>query len=208
MIIFVITASWHTFVKPHDNLHPHHRYHSIWGQNSAHPSPFALNSVITSIYWIVLWLLQLVYLFNLFTPAGLIAPAAALAPGFVTHNVLSSIFVGLWTRGFFWWALVVAIINWLQLTFAYFKWPRHPALMHLSVLAGPLAFSFVALFWDGAAAVNAHKVFARIIANVFVWSWLVYGGFYLVIFKDWAVAGSLSVLTACEYSSTKAQQTY
>jgi len=68
--------------------------------------------------------------------------------------------------------------------------------MHASTLAGPLAFSFVVLFWDGAAAVGAHKIAARIVANIFVWSWMVYGGFYIVIFKDWAVGLSLSVLTA------------
>jgi len=196
-IIFVISAVYHTFVKPHDeHEYKHHHYRNIWRQNGAHNSPFSLNAIITSIYWIIVWFLQLGYLFNLFAPNHTIAAATSLAPAFSLNNVLSSIFVGLWTREFFWWALLVAIINWLNLTFAYFKWPRHPALMHAGVLAGPLAFAFVALFWDGAAAVGAHKVAARIVANVFVWSWLVYGGFYLVIFKDWAVGLSLSVLTA------------
>jgi hypothetical protein len=68
--------------------------------------------------------------------------------------------------------------------------------MHAAVLTGPLAWTFVALYWDGAAAVHSHHFAGRVVANVFVWSWLVYGGFYLVAFKDWSMGFCLSVLTA------------
>ena len=33
-------------------------------------------------------------------------------------------------------------------------------------------------------------------ANIFIWTWLVYGGFYIFVFKDWAMGFCLSVLSA------------
>jgi hypothetical protein len=68
--------------------------------------------------------------------------------------------------------------------------------MHVAVVAGPLAFSFVALFWDGAAAVHTKHSAARIVALVFVWVWAVYGAFYLFAFKDWLMGFALAALTA------------
>jgi hypothetical protein len=130
----------------------------------------------------------------------MVTPAMILAPFFTFNNLLAFGFVHLWCRGYFWWALLLAIVNWFNLTFAYFRFPKSPALMHIAVLAGPLSWAFVTLFWDGAAAFGAHKIPARIIANVFVWSWAVYGGFYLVAFKDWAMGFCLSVM-ACGKSN-------
>lgn len=47
----------------------------------------------------------------------------------------------------------------------------------------PLAWTFVALYWDGAIAVNAHSLAARILANIAIWGILVYGLFFLVAYK-------------------------
>jgi len=48
----------------------------------------------------------------------------------------------------------------------------------------PLAWTFVALYWDGAIAVNAHhSLAARILANIAIWGILVYGLFFLVVYK-------------------------
>jgi len=97
----------------------------------------------------------------------------------------------------------LVVINFFQLTFAYFKYsPKtagdsRPAIItHIAVLAGPLAWSFVALYWTGAVAVHSHHFAARVVANIFIWTWAVYGGFYLFVFKDWAIGFSLSVLAA------------
>jgi len=64
------------------------------------------------------------------------------------------------------------------------------------VVSGPLAWTFVALYWNGAIAVNAHTLLARIVANVAVWGILVYGLFFLVTFKDYTIGFALSILTA------------
>jgi len=195
-LLIVITSAYYTFRRPHDGGQNRYVRRTIWGQNSRHHTPFALNQIIVSIYWVVLYILQIPYLYNLYAPPAMVTPAMILAPYFTFNNFLAFGFVHLWCRGYFWWALLLAVVNWFNLTFAYFRYPKSPPLMHIAVLAGPLAFAFVTLFWDGAAAVNGHKVGARIAANIFIWVWAVYGGFYLVVFKDWALGFSLSVL-AC-----------
>jgi len=94
---------------------------------------------------------------------------------------------------------LLLVINFIQLTFAYVRFPNKPRNMHIAVVAGPLAFSFVALFWDGAAAVHSKHPAAHIAANVFVWTWAVYGLFYLIVFKDWAIGFALAALTAGKF---------
>jgi len=54
----------------------------------------------------------------------------------------------------------------------------------------------VALYWDGAIAVNAHTLPARIFANVSIWGILVYGLFFLIVYKDYTMGFNLSILTA------------
>lgn len=194
-LVLVVTSIYYTFAHPHEG-----KYHrrTIWGQNHAHHTPFALNSIIVSIYWIILYVLQIPYIASLFSASDSedLTTACNLAPHFTTHNLLIFGFIHLWCRSYFGWALLLVIINFLQLTFAYFRYPKTSKLTHIAVLAGPLAWSFVALYWDGAAAVHARHIAARIVANIFIWTWLVYGGFYLVVFKDWAMGFCLSVLSA------------
>jgi Fungal protein of unknown function (DUF1774) len=198
-LLTVITSAYYTFRRPHEGGHQHDR-HRIWRQNDLHHTPFSLNSIVISVYWIIIYILQIPYLYNLYTPPALVTPAMILAPFFTFNNLLAFGFVHLWCRGYFWWALLLAAVNWLNLTFAYFRFPKSPVLMHIAVITGPLAWAFATLFWDGAAAFGAHKVPARIVANVFVWTWAVYGGFYLVAFKDWSMGFCLSIM-ACGKSS-------
>jgi len=191
---------YYTFKSPPSHHHKGPgqigRNRTIWGQNAAQHTPFSLNPIIGSIYWIILYIAQGGYIYNLFAPAGYVTSAINLAPAFTINNLLSFGFINLWTRGYFWWALLLVVLNFFNLTFTYFKFPKSPRLQHIAVLAGPLAFDFVALYWTGAAAFNARHTPARVVANVFIWSWLVYGGFYLFTFKDWSIGFALSILSA------------
>lgn len=144
-----------------------------------------------------MYTLQFTYVTQLFIGSSeSVKSAANISPFFIFHNLLMFGFIHLWCRSYFWQALLLAVVNWLQLTVGYFRYPNSPNSQHVAVFAMPLAFAYVTLFWDGACAVHAHHVGARIVANVFVWTWVVYGGFYLVVFKDWAMGFSLSVLAA------------
>ena len=162
---------------------------------------------------IVVYTLQFNYLTSFYPPTakGTTQISLNMAPHFIAHNLLSFGFVHLWCRSHFNWGLLLLIVNFFQLTFAYFRFPPGKVereggdkgvMAHIGVLAAPLAFAYVALFWDGAAAFNARDFPARLVANIFIWSWPVYGGFYLIAFKDWAMGFSLSILAAGTYSST------
>jgi len=155
-----------------------------------------MNQIIGSIYWIVLYLFQISYIYNLYAPKEYVPSAVNLAPCFTINNLLGFGFIHLWCRSYFGWALLLVIVNFFNLTFTYFQFPKAPRWQHVAVLAGPLAWDFVSLYWVGAVAVNAHHVAARIVANIFVWTWLIYGGFYLITFKDWMFGFALSVLAA------------
>ena len=44
--------------------------------------------------------------------------------------------------------------------------------------------------------VDAQTLVARIFANIAIWGLLVYGAFFLVVFKDYTIGFELSILTA------------
>lgn len=89
----------------------------------------------------------------------------------------------LFVRSHFVWAELILIINFFNLSSLYFRHPASPRFVHLPAVSGPLAWAFVALYWNGAIAFNAEGLFGRILANVAVWGILVYGLFFLVTFK-------------------------
>ncbi|KAL1302190.1 hypothetical protein AAFC00_002620 [Neodothiora populina] len=193
-LLLVITSFYYTFNKPTEGKH--HR-DTIFGQNSRRHTPFALNSIIVSIYWIVLYIGQLGYSWHLYSGNDAYVTAAAnVGSHFVVNNLLLFGAVHLWVRSHFWLCLLLLVINFFNLSAAYFRHSRTPRFIHIPVVSGPLAFNYVALFAVGAAAVNAHSLIARIFANVMIWSILGYGFFFLVAYKDYTMGFELSVLMA------------
>jgi hypothetical protein len=89
----------------------------------------------------------------------------------------------LFVRGRYGWSELILIINFFNLSSLYFRHNTHPRFIHIPVVSGPLAWTFVALYWNGAIAVNAHSLAARIVANIFIWGILAYGLFFLVAYK-------------------------
>ncbi|MCJ1479433.1 hypothetical protein MMC13_008119 [Lambiella insularis] len=174
--------------------------HSIWEQNRLHPTPFSLNPAIVDIYWIVILVLQIYYLFILWSSnADDVTPAANVGSHFIINNLLQFAFVMLWVHqfhGHFWVAELMLIINFFNLTFLYFRHSRMPRVIHIAIVSGPLAWNFVAIFWCGAAMVNAQHLAARILANIAVWGILGYGLFFLAAFKDYTMGFELSILAA------------
>ncbi len=59
-LLLIISGAYYTFNKPADCRH--HHCHTIWGQNSHRPTPFGLNSVVTSTYWVLILILQANYI--------------------------------------------------------------------------------------------------------------------------------------------------
>jgi len=197
-LLAVIPTIYYTFHKPEAHSGPHRR--RLWAQNSDRRTPFALNSLITSIYFLILWAMQLGYVAHLYASNSIYVNAAAnVGSHFITSNLLFFGFIMLWVRGHFWIAEALLIVNFFNLSAAYFRHPRTPRFIHVPVVSGPLAWNFVALYWCGAAAVNAHSLPARILANVAIWGIMAYGMFFLAAYKDYSMGFALAVLSACEF---------
>ncbi|KAG9593065.1 DUF1774-domain-containing protein, partial [Aureobasidium melanogenum] len=193
-LLLVVTSIYYTFNAPTEGKH--HRG-TIWHQNSHRHTPFALNSIITSVYMIILYILQIGYCWHLYSENPVYVKAAAdVGSHFILNNLLWFGFIHLWCRSHFWLAEMLVIINFFNLSALYFKHSRTPRFIHIPVVSGPLALNYVLLFTVGAAAVNAHSLPARILANVMIWSIMGYGFFFLVAYKDYTMGFNLSVLCA------------
>ncbi|CAG8962157.1 hypothetical protein HYFRA_00005204 [Hymenoscyphus fraxineus] len=194
-LLNVIFSLYYTFGQPLDDKVGWRN--SIWGHNRTHPTPFALNALIASLYWAALFLLQIAYMWHLFSKdTAHVQVAAGVGSHFIFNNLLQFAFVMLFVRSHFFWAEIILIINFFNLSFLYFRHNTVTRLVHIPVASGPLAWTFVALYWNGAIAVNAHHLAARILANVAIWGILVYGLFFLFAYKDYTMGFALSILTA------------
>lgn len=194
-LVLVVASFYYTFHAPQDDKK--HWRNTIWGQNSAHGTPFAMNAFIASLYWLFLFILQIGYVLHLFSdePEHVNA-AASVGSHFIVNNLFQFAFVMLFVRSHFWWAEIMLILNFFNLSSLYFRHNTTPRFIHMPATSGPLAWTFVALYWNGAIAVNAHHLAARILANVAIWGILVYGLFFLIAYKDYTMGFALSILTA------------
>jgi len=193
-LLAVVVTCYYTSERPHDG--PRHRSR-IWDQNSLHPTAFTMNHVIVSLYWLVLFILQLGYIGHLFSAdAAKVNAASSVGSHFVLNNLFHFAFVMLFVRSFFFWAEVMLVLNFFNLTALHSYHNSYARLIHLPAVAGPLAWTFVAIFWNGAIMVGSDTLVARIFANIMIWAFLLYGGFFLVVYKDYSMGFCLSVLVA------------
>ncbi|KAH6659636.1 hypothetical protein BKA67DRAFT_652860 [Truncatella angustata] len=194
-ILSIAVTFYYTFSRPHDGSFSGH---TIWEQNDLHLTAFRLNKVIASVYWIVLFILQGGYIAHLFSAnVDTLNAAAAVGSHFILNNLFQFAFVMLFVRSYFGWAELILILNFVNLTSLYFRHPAYARFIHEAVVSGPLAWAFVAIYWNGAIMVpHAASLVARIFGNVFIWSILVYGLFYIVAYKDYTMGFNLSVLSA------------
>ena len=186
---------------------------TIQRQNADHPSPFALNPLLVAVYWYVRTTTQIVDIESYQNrkgnpptfPAGLhLLPIQQrrwigryrrkIGSHFIVNNCLVSIFILLWVHGVLWVAEVILVINFINLKTLYLRHIYMPLSAQWSVIVGPRAWNFVALFTNGAAMVNATDLHARIVANVFIWSILIYGLYFLKIQQDYISGLALTYL--------------
>ncbi|KAK4034219.1 hypothetical protein C8A01DRAFT_18942 [Parachaetomium inaequale] len=198
-LLSVVVTVYYAVEPPHEGKHHGKHYRgSIWHQNYDHYSGFTLNAVITSIYWIVLFILQLGYISHLFSSkTESVNAACAVGSHFIANNLLHTAFILLFVHSHFVWAEVLLLLNFANLTSLYFRHNTYPRFIHLPAVSGPLAWTFVAIYWNGAIMVpHSGTLVARVFANVFVWSVLGYGLFFIILYKDYTMGFALSVLSA------------
>ncbi|KAI4930048.1 hypothetical protein J4E85_004672 [Alternaria conjuncta] len=187
-LLLVISAIYTTFAAPSG---PHS--HKFWHNNPQ--TPFAQSSIFTSIYVLIIFILQGGYAYALYmSDETYVTAAANLGSHFIANNLLLFGFVHLFTRSHFWLAFFLLVLNFGNLSLAYFRHSAAPRTIHVGTVSGPLAWNFVALYWVGAIAIHSNHFAARIVANVFIWGWLGYGMFFLVAYKDYTMGFALSVL--------------
>ncbi|KAH8912298.1 ATP synthase F0 [Coniochaeta sp. PMI_546] len=195
-LLSVIVSVYYTFDYPR-----HGRYHhlrSIWDVNYAYPTGFTLNYLIVSLYWLTIFILQIGYIGHLFSSnVETVNAACAVGSHFIVNNLLHFGFVWLFVSGHFAWAEVLLILNFVNLSSLYFRHNAYPRFIHTPAVSGPLAWTFVAIYWNGAIMVHhPASLVARIFANIFVWSILAYGSFFIIVYRDYTMGFSLSVLSA------------
>ncbi|KAF3767361.1 DUF1774-domain-containing protein [Cryphonectria parasitica EP155] len=194
-LLSVVISVYYTVASPADEL-KHGR--TIPGQNFLHPSGFSLNFPLVDAYFIVLFILQLGYILHLFSSdIEKVNAACACGSHFILNNLLHFAFVMLFVRGHFVWAEIILIVNFFNLSSLAFRHHAYPRFIHVPVVSGPTAWTFVAIYWNGAIMVpHEDSLVARIFANIFVWSILAYGLFFIVAYKDYTMGFWLSVLAA------------
>lgn len=143
------------------------------------------NSSLTSNYRIVLFILQLGYIGHLFSSnADIVHAASSVGSHFIVNNLLHALFVWLFIHPHFHWAEVVLIANLVNLVSLYFRHNTYPRFIHAPVVSGPLAWTFVAIYWNGAIMVpHQDSLAARVFANIFIWSLLAFGLFFLGVYN-------------------------
>jgi hypothetical protein len=195
-VLFLVSTFYYTFNSPSSASPNSHRF---WQHNIS--TPFAQSSLFTSIYWLLVFGLQVVYLGSFYVNnAAYVDAAVSTSFHFIANNLLLFGFVNLWVRSHFWLAEFLLVLNFANLTYVYFKYPTTPRAIHVGVVSAPLAWNFIALYWVGAVALHSNHFAARIVANVFIWGWLGYGGFFLAAYKDYTMGFALCLLSFCTYN--------
>lgn len=194
-LLSVIVSVYYVVNEPKDGFTIRRRF---WDQNNLYPTAFTMSPVLGDIYWVFLFILQLGYITHLFSRKQEVVNWAASVGGhFIVNNLLHFAFVMLFVRSHFVWAEIILIANFINLSSLYFRHNTSPRFIHTPVASGPLAWTFVAIYWNGALMVHhPHNLVARIFGNIFIWSILAYGSFFIVAFKDYTMGFALSVLSA------------
>ena len=132
-----------------------------------------------------MFILQIGYIGHLFSGnVEHVNSACSVGSHFILNNLFHFGFVMLFVRSLFGWAELLIILNFINLTSLYFRHSGYARFIHTPVVSMPLAWTFVAIYWNGAIMVpHSGSLVARIFANIFVWSILAYGLFFITVYK-------------------------
>ncbi|KAI9044240.1 DUF1774 domain-containing protein [Aspergillus affinis] len=207
-LLVVVAGLYYTVNAPHDPKHDRygdllvtissillfifsHIWHSVY-----RPAPDPANTTHSFPSRIFLLLSQLSYVYHLFhRDAAIVTATANVGTHFILNNLFVFAWILLWTRNHFWGSEIILIVHFINQHVAYWRHRNLPRLVHLAAVAGPFAWTLMALFWNGAVAVKSNSLPARITANVFIWVIFVIGASHIVTAQDDMLGYSLSFLT-------------
>lgn len=169
-----------------------------------HDTPFTANGFVVMIYWIYMAINQLLFLLQYYSSdAVIVQDVSEITWHFTLFNMLHALWIYTFSRKHLYViSELILIINLFNLLFLYVdhktyaikplsKWLS----IHPPTAALPLSWLMYAIFWNGAVAFHSYDgILARILANVFIWEFLLVPGLFLILFNDWAIGFSSSVL--------------
>ncbi|KAF3031705.1 hypothetical protein E8E12_000716 [Didymella heteroderae] len=184
----VVTAIYYSFCELGGTLPDDHR--SGHSQSSLFFDP---NPAIT--LTAALFISQAVYVASVWSTKDATPLATVGCAHFIASELLLSGFAHLWMHDYLWLSEALLVVNFFNLSFAYFCNSHCLRLVHFGPIVGPLVWNFTALYWMGAKAVDSSRFAAHVVANASMWGWLGYGLFYLAAYKDYIFGIGLSMLS-------------
>ncbi|KAI5963661.1 uncharacterized protein KGF55_002541 [Candida pseudojiufengensis] len=171
-------------------------------ENDLAHTPYSASSILLYIYWAILYIWQAVYIIQVFFPDDFrLSIVSLIGWHFPIFSILHYVWSELFTNEHYFLSEIVLIINFLNIITLYFAhktFALRPIsnylLIHMPLVAMTMAWLFYAIFWNGAVWLQIHKVWGRIVANVFIWVFLFVPGFFLTFFNDWATGVSFTYL--------------
>ncbi|CUM68032.1 uncharacterized protein PRCAT00005747001 [Priceomyces carsonii] len=169
-------------------------------------TPFTANIIVTLVYWGLFYFMAISFVTQIFLPSleNLRARADVVKLvgwHFTMFNLLSFIWSLLFAKKHFFFSEVVLLINFLNVLSLYFSHKTYEIkplsswlLVHMPVTALPLSWLFYAIFWNGAVLFHVHKFVGRVVSNVLIWDFLLVPGFFVLIYNDWGVGLTSSIL--------------
>jgi hypothetical protein len=171
-------------------------------------TPFTGIFIITTLYWIITLLLQFLFITKVFFNANVSQAnqaniIAVVGPHFTFSNIINFFWCYFFTREKYLIAEILLVVNLLNLLMLYFSHKTNSIkniqdwlTIHLPVTGIPLSWTLYAIFWNGACLFHSHNksLAARILANIFIWEFLLVPMTLLLLFSDWSVGLSTSFL--------------
>ncbi|OBA20129.1 DUF1774-domain-containing protein [Metschnikowia bicuspidata var. bicuspidata NRRL YB-4993] len=163
-------------------------------------TPFTLNIIVTMAYWGLLIFMQILFVTQIFIPVVDSAAGVTNRLDYTKkvgwHFTAFNFFVFLWTMLFV--ILVLNLVNIFALYTTHKTYAIKPLgnyfLIHMTNAALPMSWLLFAIFWNGAVLFHVHKFLGRVIANFTVWLLLIIPGFFTLVFNDWGLGLTSSIL--------------
>lgn len=166
-------------------------------------TPFLNFLVFLIIYWVFYYIMEIVYIqsnLNLNidnTDTNIINITKSL----ISFNLINLVWCLLFQSRYYLLSEIVVIIelfvilnNYLLNKLYSFKPVKNYLIINLTVGSLPLSWIFFQLFWNGSLMIRVNNLATRVLANVFIWDYLIIGVAFLFLFNDYTVGISLSYL--------------
>lgn len=166
-------------------------------------TPFLNFLIFLIIYWAFLYLMQIIYIqtnLNLNVDSS-DTNIIDITKSLISFNIINLVWSWLFQSRFYLLSEIVVVIqlfvilnNYLLNKIYSFKPVKNYLIINLTVGSLPLSWIFFQLFWNGSLMIRVNNLATRVLANVFIWDYLLIGVAFLAFFNDYTVGISLSYL--------------